>query len=63
MIIAYNAIDAKGNKAKSYKTVVYNVNAKGTQKVYPSMRYSKLQLKGWNIDKAVKGCIGTGKLY
>ena len=51
-------------KAKSYHTVVYNVNAKGTQKnLNPAMLYSNLVLKGWNVDSAVKGCIGYGKLY
>lgn len=40
--------------------IIYNVGQSGTEKVNPSRNYHKIVLTGWNINAAVKDCIGYG---
>ena len=45
------------------KTIVYNVNAKGTLSLSSRYNYHSIKLTGWNVGSEVKGCIGMGKIY
>lgn len=43
-----------------YEQVVVNVGQEVTWKVQDDSNYHKIRLTGWNINSAVKGCIGYG---
>jgi hypothetical protein len=50
-------------KAFTDASVTYNVNATGTVNVSGNHNQHSIKLTGWNITKAVKGCVGYGKIY
>lgn len=45
---------------EEYKQVVVNVGQEVTWDVYDEQNYHKIRLTGWNINSAVKDCIGYG---
>lgn len=51
-----NGIDA----GTPYQQVVVNVGQEVTWDVGDGSNYHKIRLTGWNINSAVKGCIGYG---
>lgn len=44
----------------AYEQVIVNVGQEVTINVYDTYNYHKIRLTGWNINSAVKGCIGYG---
>lgn len=55
--------NSAGQVATLEKSIVYNVNAKGTVAVKSSKNMHSIKLTGWNVGSEVKKCIGWGKIY
>ncbi|MCM1495439.1 MAG: hypothetical protein NC089_06525 [Bacteroides sp.] len=47
-------------EGKAYNQVIVNVGQEVTWDVHDEFNYHKIRLTGWNINSAVKGCIGYG---
>lgn len=47
-------------EGEKYDQVIVNVGQEVTWKVPDGSNYHKIRLTGWNINSAVKGCIGYG---
>lgn len=63
--VKFQAYGRNSISGKAYleKSVVYNVNAKGTQQISSRRNQHKIKLTGWNVGSSKKNCIGWGKIY